>query len=60
MVGQALVLFVFILSIKWGIWETLPEDSLLGIAFVLAFLWTDEPIVKIMTVIKTLKEEEKK
>jgi len=59
MLGHAAVLFVFILSIKWGIWETLPKDSLLGIAFFVAFLWADEPIVQIKKIIeeRTTKDE---
>ena len=46
MIGRALVLFVFILSVKWGIWQPEPAGGLLGLAFFLAFISADEPFIK--------------
>ena len=41
MLERAAVLLIFVLSVKWDIWSMLPDDSLLGGAFVLAFIIGD-------------------
>ena len=57
MMGHAAVLFVFILSIYWGIWDIVPSDNqfVLGFAFFIAFVNADGPIVKYVKT--TVKKE---
>ena len=57
MIGHASVLFVFILSIYWNIWNIVPEENqfFLALAFFIAFISAEGPIVKYVKT--TVKKE---
>ncbi len=60
-VGRAAVLAVFCASVYFDIWGMMGDDTfLLSLAFVIAFLAADEPLIQYKKMVTIEKEEKKK